>query len=67
MIDNDIISAYEEDYVAQLNYIESGDRLIHHDYVIESNGEVKVRVHGRLLNELCTEPLFTNTFQTITQ
>lgn len=58
MIINDIISAYEDSsYIAQLNCIESGERLIHHDYLIESDGEVKVRVNGSLLDELVTEKL----------
>lgn len=57
MIANDIISAYIGGYVAQLNCIECGERLIHHDYVIENDGEVKVRVNGNLLDELVTEKL----------
>ena len=58
MIIQDIISAYEDSsYIAQLNYIECGGRLIHHDYLIGSDGEVRIRVNGSLLDELVTEKL----------
>jgi len=58
MIIQDIISAYEDSsYIAQLNFIECGERLIHHDYLIGSGGEVRIRVNGRLLDELVIEKL----------
>lgn len=57
MIHNDIISAYGGGYIAQLNFIESGDRLIHHDYLIDGSGDVRVRVNGNLLNELVSKKL----------
>lgn len=52
MIHNDIISVYGGGLVAQLNFIESEDRLIHHDYLIDGSGDVRVRVNGRLLGDL---------------
>jgi len=59
-----VTSVYNTNSVVQNGYIELENREIHHDYWIDSNGEIIITVNGDKLNELVTEPLFRNTFNT---